>query len=430
MKSNNTKQIRKKMEIKMLKKNMVIGMVISLIVMYFIPTDFAGGKNFKNTIYVDDDGGADYTKINDAINNASDGDTIYVYSGIYYENIKVYKSVKLIGENRNTTIIDSQGSGDVINITANQVTLSSFTIQNTDTNHHIGQQGIYVKSHYNIITNNKIIDNWSHGIFLYRASNNIISNNIITHNKHYGIYLQQQSNKNQLLENEVSYNIGHGIHISDYSKDNTISGNIITENTGSGIRLHYAITSTSIHGNSIKNNHKQGIYMDAGSDNNNISNNIIEDNKGMGILLDLWCNNNVISGNIIANNNREYYNDIGGIGIGSSSNNIISGNDIRDNKRESIYIYKATNNVVMKNNIMGDQNDASFEFIAEGTLKNLSSKIRDSFTNKFIRNYWGRIRLMPKPITGKILWDWHPSYAPLEISPWIVFDWHPAFKPY
>jgi len=33
------------------------------------------------TIYVDDDGGADYTSIQDAIDAASEGDTVYVYSG-------------------------------------------------------------------------------------------------------------------------------------------------------------------------------------------------------------------------------------------------------------------------------------------------------------------------------------------------------------
>ena len=46
---------------------------------------------------VDDSGGADSTRIQDAINNASAGDTILVYSGIYYENVVVDKSVTLKG---------------------------------------------------------------------------------------------------------------------------------------------------------------------------------------------------------------------------------------------------------------------------------------------------------------------------------------------
>ena len=39
------------------------------------------------TLYVGGSGPGNYTKIQDAINNAIDGDTIYVYSGTYNGNI-------------------------------------------------------------------------------------------------------------------------------------------------------------------------------------------------------------------------------------------------------------------------------------------------------------------------------------------------------
>jgi pectin methylesterase-like acyl-CoA thioesterase len=45
--------------------------------------------------YVDDDGSADFSKIQDAINAASPGDTIYINNGTYYENIVVNRSVSL-----------------------------------------------------------------------------------------------------------------------------------------------------------------------------------------------------------------------------------------------------------------------------------------------------------------------------------------------
>ena len=59
-----------------------------------------------NTLYVGGSGPNNYTSIQDAIDNASDGDTIYVYSGIYYENVVINKRINLIGEDRNGTIID------------------------------------------------------------------------------------------------------------------------------------------------------------------------------------------------------------------------------------------------------------------------------------------------------------------------------------
>ena len=92
------------------------------------------------TIYVDDDnteGPWDgtlehpYQYIQDAINVSSDGNIIFVFNGTYYEKILVNRSVNLIGETRNNTIIDGNGSGDVVNITADWVSISEFAIQNS-----------------------------------------------------------------------------------------------------------------------------------------------------------------------------------------------------------------------------------------------------------------------------------------------------------
>ena len=44
---------------------------------------------FGNTLYVGGSGPGNYTKIQDAINDANDGDTVYVYSGFYVE-ISIY----------------------------------------------------------------------------------------------------------------------------------------------------------------------------------------------------------------------------------------------------------------------------------------------------------------------------------------------------
>ena len=53
--------------------------VFMLVTISAFPSVIAEG----NTIYVDNDGGADYTSIQDAVDAASDRDTIYVYSGTY-----------------------------------------------------------------------------------------------------------------------------------------------------------------------------------------------------------------------------------------------------------------------------------------------------------------------------------------------------------
>ncbi len=60
-----------------------------------------------------------------------DGHTIEVSSGTYYENVVIDKSIALIGEDKNTAIIDGGGSGDVIIITADWVNISGFSLTNS-----------------------------------------------------------------------------------------------------------------------------------------------------------------------------------------------------------------------------------------------------------------------------------------------------------
>ena len=58
-------------------------------------------------LYVGGSGPNNYTNIQDAINDASDGDTIFVYddSSPYDESIIIDKSIQLIGENKYSTVI-------------------------------------------------------------------------------------------------------------------------------------------------------------------------------------------------------------------------------------------------------------------------------------------------------------------------------------
>lgn len=54
-------------------------------------------SNVNNVLYVGGDGPNNYTRIQDAIDEASDGDTIIVYPGYYDENITIDKSLSIMG---------------------------------------------------------------------------------------------------------------------------------------------------------------------------------------------------------------------------------------------------------------------------------------------------------------------------------------------
>ena len=87
----------------------------------------SGGAEGK-TITVDDDGKGDYEKIQDAIDAAGDGDTIKVWKGTYEENVMVDRIVSLIGNGSEEVTVDGGGSGHVVNITADWVNMSGFSI--------------------------------------------------------------------------------------------------------------------------------------------------------------------------------------------------------------------------------------------------------------------------------------------------------------
>jgi pectin methylesterase-like acyl-CoA thioesterase len=67
-------------------------------------------------LYVGGSGEGNYTKIQDAIDNASDGDTVFVYddSSPYIEHIVVNKSIALIGEDKNSTTIDGSNESEIV----------------------------------------------------------------------------------------------------------------------------------------------------------------------------------------------------------------------------------------------------------------------------------------------------------------------------
>ena len=163
------------------RKSLVLGIMLLFVGASVVPSTgrVEISNNGRAILYVGGSGPGNYTSIQDAIDNASDGDTVFVYddSSPYYENVVVDKSISLVGEDKDTTIIDGGGGGNVIEVEADWVNISGFTIQNSG-----GGAGISTRYSYplgtNININNNIIKNNSQGIYLSRSDDSIITNNI------------------------------------------------------------------------------------------------------------------------------------------------------------------------------------------------------------------------------------------------------------
>ncbi|MEM3700164.1 MAG: NosD domain-containing protein [Candidatus Bathyarchaeia archaeon] len=231
----------------------------------------------------------DFKTIQDAINNASSGDIIFVRNGTYIENIVITKSITLIGENSDFTIINGNNTGHVVVIEANNVNIQGFTIKMSGS---VPYSGIFVKppSASNAIINNKIVEN-SYGIYLYFSSNNIVSRNLFSNNI-YGISLTSCSN-NIVSDNIVLSSVNDGICLFN-SFNNTITNNFIAANELTGISL-YNSEANIVFGNNISYNRFYGISLYSSSVNVFSTNTIV--NHPYGINFAFSSNNTVYHNN-------------------------------------------------------------------------------------------------------------------------------------
>ena len=178
-----------------------------------------------NTLYVGGNGPNNYTKIQDAIDNASDGDTVFVYNGTYYEsNIAIDISINLIGEDKETTIIDCN-EGYTIIIDSDNVIINGFTI-------HGYHAGVYIQTSSNCKISENIIEECKKGILLSKSTFNTIINNIIQNSSTFGIELtitgsgHTPCNYNNIINNTIQNNGFKGIQLG-FGSYNTISSNTI-----------------------------------------------------------------------------------------------------------------------------------------------------------------------------------------------------------
>ncbi len=193
-------------------------------------------KATGNTIYVDDSGGANYTEIQNAIDAANEGDTIYVYSGTYAENIVIDKALTVLGEHRDTTIISGTAStqdtvtiqGDYLNYISD-VSLFGFTIEQNPTAKENLNSAVYMKYITSFEISNCLIAGGNTGILTKKASDGTISENTIDDNN-IGLWITQTSTNSYITNNEITNNVNKGLWFQDSSNSNTIYYNIFEDN--------------------------------------------------------------------------------------------------------------------------------------------------------------------------------------------------------
>ena len=371
--------------------------------------------------------------IQNLIDNASDGDTIYVPNGTYYENIIINKSINLVGENKLNTIIDGSKFGDVIYVSADGVTISGFTIQNSGW-YKDYYDGIDVRSNYNNITDN-IFNCNTHGIKLDNSDGNTIYDNRFISHFYSEIWVHYSKNNtivgNDLFSIQNNDSVYKRAMCISYSNNNTILGNTIFSKTKQSGYCSCIDIDRNSDGNSILENKiilefSYGIRLWTVSNNLIIGNTIISNNNSIGIDL-RSSDGNILSRNFISHTWCS-------IDIDYSNNNTINDNNLISNYR-GISSYRSNNVSIVHNNIILNEEfgitlaSSNGNIIEKNNFQN--NKINAVFlncTNTWRKNYWNRPRLFPKLIFGvKTI----KTDLGIDIPiPLLDFDNRPALKPY
>ena len=230
-----------------MKKFLAIGIILLFLfcnISFTTLSDENSGNLSGKTLYVGGSGPGNYTKIQDAIDDASDGDTVFVYNGTYYEKLLINTSITLQGEDANSTIIEGE-----ITVFSGNTNICYFSIRNRGlygeaiilrghrdakfcniSNNIVSNSnvGIHCAEFCNniIIMNNKIFNN-NCGVLLWASSSITVSNNNISNNER-GIEFDLYSINNLIKNNNI---ISNEMGIGCYSLFNRISFNNLIDNS-------------------------------------------------------------------------------------------------------------------------------------------------------------------------------------------------------
>jgi len=297
-------------------------------------------KGQPKTWTVDDDGPADFHTIQEAINAANPGDTIYARVGTYYENLVVNKSLALLGENKNTTVIvgvvHSPAWESAISVRADDVRIANLTVTN-------GGHGIYLGARRSIVTDCVAYGN-GFGLTISSSQNNFLRRNLLFNNSYnlhilgfwsISDFIQDIDSSNHVngkpvyyLVNEENLSISPATfpnvgYLGVVNSSNVQIANLSLSRNGDGLLVAFSPNTVienveathNLEGISLKSSpettikdcnfsfNQCGIHLYY-SDNVKIKENSISHNDG-GIFL-LWSNHNLIHHNNLIENYQYY----------------------------------------------------------------------------------------------------------------------------
>jgi|TARA_R110002110_G_scaffold85074_4_gene220948 nitrous oxidase accessory protein len=303
-----------------------------------------------------------------AISIATSGDTILVKKGTYKEfNILVDKPLTIVGEDY--PIIDGEDKGEIIRVTADNVTIDGLFIINVGTSYTSDHAAIRIVRCENFAIQNIVLEKLFFGIYIEKSNNGKIYHNTIIgdaqdeYNSGNGIQLWYS--KNVKVERNIVQKVRDGIYL-EFSDNIIINENVSTNNLRYG--LHFMFSNDDVYTNNTFENNGAGVAV-MFSKRIKMINNTFKKNWGtaaFGILLkeinDAEISNNTFEENTV------------GINIEGSNRIVYNNNDFISNGYAIKVLGACYSNTFSNNNFLYNSFDISY-----------NSKIND---NEFENNYW------------------------------------------
>lgn len=206
-------------------------------------------------LFVGGTGPGNYSTIQSALDNASGGDTVFVYSGTYSfpEDIGIYTSIRVIGENAESVIVENLNRLKTWYIFADQVCICNFSFHNIC----MVNYGNSVSIASNIFRIEQ---------FKFEASSGVIDSNGNEYNTFSGNTFILEDRPDERLKPICGMSISHETHgtISHNHISNALVGMdlssseslCVSENTLTGSKVGLSILSsfTNYDGHHISNN--------------------------------------------------------------------------------------------------------------------------------------------------------------------------------
>jgi nitrous oxidase accessory protein len=312
--------------------------------------------------------GCAYGTIDEALADASDGETIHVRGGTHDAEVVIDKPVRVIGTE--DPVIDAHGEGTAVRISSPDVLLQGFTIQNTGRSFDREHSGVYVEGERVQVVGNRII-NALFGVNAATSHDMVIAGN----------YIEGQTSVESGLR-------GDGIKVW-YSHRTEIYDNHVNESRD---LLVWYSNEVRVYNNVVENG-RYGFHFMNSDDGFANSNTLIDNSVGIYIMYGkrFAVRDNLLQGSRGPSGH--------GLGLKEVDGAHITGNVIYDN-RVGVYI----DNSPLSPNEYDYFQDNLFAY-NDSAIGILPSARNNHFTrNSFVENLEHVTVLGSGPISGGNLW--------------------------